>query len=73
MAYYKQMLALVWVCLSVLHHNLIEGMKFVEAEGKQTEAKVCRILSLEFVIWQTQVSINFTHLSNHLSKVIVII
>ena len=44
---YKQILTLILICISVLYYNCIEGTKFVEVEGEQAEAKVCRILIFE--------------------------
>jgi hypothetical protein len=38
MAHYKP--ALILICLSVFLNNRIEGMKFVEVEGRQTRTKV---------------------------------
>lgn len=65
MAYYKQILAVVLICLSFLYNYRIQGLKFVKVEGGQNEAKVYRMLILEYVIWQNQViySIFFVYIN----------
>jgi hypothetical protein len=55
MAYFEQVPALIFICISVLYDNRIEGTQFTKVEGIQTGAKVNRILNSEYVIWQTQI------------------